>query len=124
MPAGHQSIPERYGPARWCPRTWADSNRARRLDLAARIVVAYVAEDPFRPRPLAPLLERVRSALHASEMTQHADRGALVRRRGRAEGALPSDALEGERETADQYGREGRFDPEPDAACLTGQAIS
>lgn len=44
-----------------------DPARRERIELVARVLVGYVAEDPFGPRPLPPLMDRVRNALDACE---------------------------------------------------------
>lgn len=80
-------------PARRLLHPGADPERTRRFELTARIIVAYLAEDPFGPRPLPPLLDRVRNALRASEATGQVDRGSLVRLRGAAEGVPPFNDL-------------------------------
>lgn len=44
-----------------------DPARRERIELIARVLVGYVAEDPFGPLPLPPLMDRVRNALDACE---------------------------------------------------------
>lgn len=65
-----------------------DQERSKRIELIARVLLAYVAEDPFGPRPLPPLLDRVRNALRAAERALKTDHEPSHRRQGTAGSGL------------------------------------
>jgi hypothetical protein len=95
--------------ARWDSRPRSDPKRRERIDLIARVLVAYVAEDPFGPRPLPPLLDRVRNALDTFEPIHRADHGPPGCRLG-ASGGVPVslDRTESRQEAIDRpRGKEG-----------------
>lgn len=76
-----------FGPgdlARRDPRPLPDPEQIKPIELIVRVLVACVAEDPFGPRLLPPLLESVRNALGAPEHAREADHEPSDRPRGTA----------------------------------------
>lgn len=124
MPARHLNILERCDPARRGPYTGSDPEQARRLDVTSRILVAYLTEDPFGPRPLAPLLDRVRTALRGSEAQGQTDVRSRIPCRSQLEGtSLFDDRKGGCGRSSDRWRQRGPSEG-PQAPCPTTEAIS
>jgi hypothetical protein len=123
-----QDLPSKRSPvlgtgdhARRSWRPCPDLRRRSRIDLIARVLVAYVAEDPFGPRPLPPLLDRVRNALGAFEATGKADHGPPP---GASDGVPVCFNRTEIRHEAIDCPRQSGFQQEPNSPCPMTEMIS
>lgn len=124
LPSKRSPILKTDDHARRDPRPCPDPTRRERIDLIARVLVAYVAEDPFGPRPLPPLLDRVRNALGTCDATGKAGHESPGRRLG-ASGGVPVCLNRREsRHEAIDLPRKGRFRQEPKSPCPMTEMIS